>query len=726
VLDGFGQIVSQTDARGVVVAHTYDGLGRRLTRSVNGKRIAQWGYDAVKLGVLDYERGGSEGLAAYCRGYDYDAFGRVLEQITFAEAQILSVQNAWDGRYGRLKGTRFPSARDVAFDFTANGYPLAERDPKSTLVYRRITAMSADGKVAGEQFGNGLTGAYSYDPSSGQPTELWVRPPGLIAPPVQHLSYAYNDPLGRLSGHGSTISVGAGTVNEGFSYDAVSRLIRSNRSWGFGTLPPQVVDYQYDALGNLTVKSDYSTLTRYGTPTRNNPANAGPHAIQSAQLVGGALVSDFLYDANGNLLRGDGRVAIYDAFDKPTQVTEAGKTVRFAYGPNGELYRRTTASDRTYHVDQLHERVVPFGSSAVVERSYVAGKTILNRDATGAQANRYLHLDRLASVDTVTDDQGAVIRRQGFDPFGGPRSGAWLAVSTLSNPATDRGFTGHEQVDDVHAIHMGGRLYDHRLGRFMSVDPFVVDPTDAQSLNAYSYARNNPIGRIDPSGYKDLAPYEPGTHFLDDLTKSLNKFGDDVRDKVKSVTKTATKALGDLHKGSASPTPGNPPKGTREHDRGDAPEDTLGATKTNSGFVAVDLDDTVTVGPMTVSRTVVSLAAFGFHFRIVELDSGGHDVELTRDFSLGPVKGEAGGSVRVDSESTKNHRIGDASVVERTKIPVAGTSVPLTDTKHPVGSLGFGFGTSRALDKRQELLDQAAGIPKQESSFQQCAQGCPD
>jgi hypothetical protein len=106
------------------------------------------------------------------------------------------------------------------------------------------------------------------------------------------------------------------------------------------------------------------------------------------------------------------------------------------------------------------------------------------------------------------------------------------------------------------------------------LDPSSSIPRTRSASTRTANARNNPIGRIDPSGYKDLAPYEPGTHFLDDLTRSLNKFGDDVRDNVKSVTRSATKALGDLHKGSASPTQGNPPKGTREHDRSDAPEDT--------------------------------------------------------------------------------------------------------------------------------------------------------
>jgi hypothetical protein len=40
-------------------------------------------------------------------------------------------------------------------------------------------------------------------------------------------------------------------------------------------------------------------------------------------------------------------------------------------------------------------------------------------------------------------------------------------------------------------------------GRFLSPDPsqlFYADPTNPQSLNLYSYGRNNPLTNIDPTG----------------------------------------------------------------------------------------------------------------------------------------------------------------------------------------------------------------------------------
>ena len=66
---------------------------------------------------------------------------------------------------------------------------------------------------------------------------------------------------------------------------------------------------------------------------------------------------------------------------------------------------------------------------------------------------------------------------------------------------TSRGFTGHEMLDEVGIIHMNGRIYDAKLGRFLQADPIIQDPFDTQSLNRYSYTINNPLNATDPSGF---------------------------------------------------------------------------------------------------------------------------------------------------------------------------------------------------------------------------------
>ena len=64
----------------------------------------------------------------------------------------------------------------------------------------------------------------------------------------------------------------------------------------------------------------------------------------------------------------------------------------------------------------------------------------------------------------------------------------------------DRGFTGHEYLEDFKLYNMNGRLYDPVVGRFLSPDPFVQSPDFTQNFNRYSYGLNNPLVYVDEDG----------------------------------------------------------------------------------------------------------------------------------------------------------------------------------------------------------------------------------
>jgi RHS repeat-associated protein len=91
-----------------------------------------------------------------------------------------------------------------------------------------------------------------------------------------------------------------------------------------------------------------------------------------------------------------------------------------------------------------------------------------------------------------------------YTAFGQRRQGDWRASDPLLPiiPAlTNRGFTGHEHIDEMGFIHMNGRVYDPSIGRFLSADPNIQAPYSTQSYNRYSYVINNPLKYNDPSGY---------------------------------------------------------------------------------------------------------------------------------------------------------------------------------------------------------------------------------
>ena len=117
---------------------------------------------------------------------------------------------------------------------------------------------------------------------------------------------------------------------------------------------------------------------------------------------------------------------------------------------------------------------------------------------------RFMHHDRLTSITAITDGDGNIIEERGFDAFGMPLDADWQANGGLLNGKfTDRGFISHKHMDEHRVIHMDGCLYDPLLGRFFSVDPIIRDPKNTQCQNAYTYVMNNPLSRIDPTGYQD-------------------------------------------------------------------------------------------------------------------------------------------------------------------------------------------------------------------------------
>jgi RHS repeat-associated protein len=223
----------------------------------------------------------------------------------------------------------------------------------------------------------------------------------------------------------------------------------------------------------------------------------------------------YQYDGNGNMTAGDGRSQTFDYLDRPTVVTKDTTTTKFRYAPDGSRYLQYTvtssARTTTYYVDKLAEHVtsttISTGAQIDTDRSY-AGPAVVITSASGVgRAVNYLHLDRLGSVQSITGPTAAEVMTDahGMDAFGKPRDREWMDNGSKLHPSgggvTNHGFTGHEHLDDTYLIHMNGRVYDYRLGRFLSVDPIISNPANSQSINPYSYIGNNPLSGVDPTGY---------------------------------------------------------------------------------------------------------------------------------------------------------------------------------------------------------------------------------
>jgi RHS repeat-associated protein len=92
------------------------------------------------------------------------------------------------------------------------------------------------------------------------------------------------------------------------------------------------------------------------------------------------------------------------------------------------------------------------------------------------------------------------VEEYAYDAWGRRRDvTTWLPFKGTA--ATARGFTGHDTIDLFELVNINGRIYDPRLGRFLSSDNYVQGPDNSQSYNRYTYCLNNPLKYTDPSGY---------------------------------------------------------------------------------------------------------------------------------------------------------------------------------------------------------------------------------
>jgi RHS repeat-associated protein len=122
-----------------------------------------------------------------------------------------------------------------------------------------------------------------------------------------------------------------------------------------------------------------------------------------------------------------------------------------------------------------------------------------------------VHVDHLGSIDALTNAKGGIEERRSYDPLGQRRNPLWGQPPPASFASkTTKGFTGHEHDDELGLVNMKGRVYDPKLGRFLTTDPIVANLFSGQSFNAYAYVLGNPLSYVDPSGFQPTNVNEPG------------------------------------------------------------------------------------------------------------------------------------------------------------------------------------------------------------------------
>lgn len=329
--------------------------------------------------------------------------------------------------------------------------------------------------------------------------------------------------------------------------------------------PVNISDYQeriaYDPNGNIRTyqrngdasRTSMDNLSYFYKPNTNQlhkVTDAAPDAStgtysQYNDIKQGQSDNNYRYDAIGNLIGDDSSKITginWTVYGKIKSISQSGSVINYAYDATGNRILKATAADTSVYVRDatgnvlsiyekkpggaLAQTQVPvYGSSRLgMVTQHIAPDSALplsggfgnGKKSIFTRGEKLFELsNHLGNVlVTVTD------RRQQFSVGGVAVDNYRADIASASDyypfgmlmPARNfnaagyrYGFNGKEQDPEVkgngNQYDYGFRIYDPRIGKFLSVDPLTKK---YPMLTPYQFASNSPIAAIDLDGLEGL------------------------------------------------------------------------------------------------------------------------------------------------------------------------------------------------------------------------------
>ncbi|MEW8232465.1 MAG: RHS repeat-associated core domain-containing protein [Candidatus Thiodiazotropha endolucinida] len=515
--NGYGELVEQTDARGEVVTLKYDGLGRLVERR-SKTDIANYEFDQGPnaIGRLVAVKS-SQGAM---RNIDYDGYGRISAVNLQVGEDNSRIERTYD-ELSRPLESKYSSGLIVANAYDKEGFWRRVVISGATQAKTAWESLNVDalGRVTEERLGNGVVNTQAFDVDSERLTGSSAR--SADGTTIQDFTLDYD-----LVGNVLQRADRANKNMERFEYDSLNRITSASQLMG------ERVTVDYDPLGNILQKSN-TGIYQYCDSERTRVLCG----IQDAN----GTKSTFLYDASGNMVKlGDKKLA-YDAEGRVTNISD-GRRIQssFHYGADGELItQKSRAGETKFEVTYLGDTEIvreayappfnptpertrvrhfisaPTGTLGFFETTYwhfpfrhaapMYGMLVMDNPLRSSEVTSgmtYFVKDQLGSLRATLNERGDVLERFDYDPWGKRRE-----IGAAVYHSVRHGFTGHEHLDNLDLVHMGGRVYSPSLARFVSPDPLVQAPGFSQSHNRYSYVLNNPLRYVDPTGYFSIGGF---------------------------------------------------------------------------------------------------------------------------------------------------------------------------------------------------------------------------
>jgi RHS repeat-associated protein len=489
-------VATKTDARGVIATYSYDTMNRPLSITYNTTN-APGVATTPSIGYV-YDNNNSSPtngvlLAAGIESYSYDGYKR----LSSISRTLDSINYSTTYQYGtgdlRSKIT-YPSGRVVNINRSSSGR-LSSLTDGSNASYLGGLSYDPAGQITADILGNGVAETFVYDANRLQLTSQTATKSGGSQNGLMNVTYSRQAAAGQMgagstAGNAGQLMTISGTINSvtesaAYTYDNLGRLITSNQTSNGSSAQRR---FAYDRWGNRTSVWD---ATSGGTLIQNVALvqSGGAPTNQIAALSTPGWYGTFTYDAAGNVTNDGVHTYQYDAENRPVNV-DGGGTAQYAYDQHNRRYKKTVGSAVTYYVWEGGQVVSEHDANGILLTEYIyAAKRTIAKWSGGAM--QYLLTDRL-SDRLVLDGSGNVVGQEGHLPFG----------EDLGESGTQEKhhFTSYERDAESTLDNAINRYSRAAIGRFDEVDRDNGRTDIPQSLNRYSYGRNDPINTIDPLG----------------------------------------------------------------------------------------------------------------------------------------------------------------------------------------------------------------------------------
>ena len=336
------------------------------------------------------------------------------------------------------------------------------------------------------------------------------------------VGYTYHyDQLNRikhLRQHSSITSWSHSDINSGYSedftFDGNGNILSLLRSGTTSAIKDSLI-YKYNLSGGRLTNNQLNWLSGHGAATNMGTDQAA---------------NNYKYDPIGNLTD-DAQARVdsihWSVYGKITDMLDSTKTIAYKYNTTQERVSKTANGLTTYYLRDAQGNTLAlydnkasqvnwreqhlYGSSRLgmwlPNVNLATNNAAIVWDTIGKKSyelNNHLGNVMVTITDVRTSHTGYytpnIIASQDYYAFG-----ALMPGRNNSSNTYRYGFNGKENDNEVKGTgnqqDYGMRVYDPRVGRFLSIDPLTRKFPD---LAPYQFARNSPVANIDLDGEENL------------------------------------------------------------------------------------------------------------------------------------------------------------------------------------------------------------------------------